>query len=101
MANNDCPECTRLREIEARLSQYPLLPEGVGPDQLVEDADWLIAQVRYFQQWAAKVVALEEHIEHVEICGEVEKPRQILFNLLQTSIKELRAAYDALFKGKA
>ncbi len=96
MSENDCPDCDRLNAINERLRKIGyLVPEGSSEalKQLKADAEWMSSQLRGFQQWAARVVALQDHVEALTTAVRAEAPLQTVGQ----QAERLREEYDSLF----
>jgi hypothetical protein len=96
MNENDCPDCERLNVINERIRKLAyIVPTSAGDavKQLKADAEWMAAQLRGFQQWAARVVALQDHVEALTAATRAESPAQIVAERAE----RVRQEYDGLF----
>lgn len=97
MSDNDCPDCHRLNAINARLRKLPhIVPAGAaeGLAQLKADAEWMSSQLRGFQQWAARVVTLQDYIDSLTAAADAGVSLKVVAERAQ----RVRQEYESLFK---
>lgn len=97
MSDNDCPDCDRLNVINERIRKLAyVVPASAGETvkQLKADAEWMAQQLRWFQQWAERVVAVQDHINALDASVRAESPVQFI---AERAVR-VKQEYEGLFK---
>ena len=94
MSNNDCPDCHRLNAINERLRKLVIVYPDGAIAQLKADAEWMSTQLRGFQQWAARVVALQDHIDSLTAAADAG----VSLKVVAERAERVRQEYEGLFK---
>jgi hypothetical protein len=90
---SDCPDCHRLNAIDERLRKFA--PNGHDEDavwQLKADAEWMSKQLRGWQQWAVRVVTLQDHIDSLLAAVYALPPKAVA-----ERAERVRQEYEGLF----